>query len=200
MVVETGKPVGDEELGINPGTLHSWISRWRRNGTTSSDRPAQAASGGRVWEAEREELEKLRRETGEKNKRPGGGDGARCLQAMHGPLGEVTESDPEALVAFIGNQRVEHGVPHRVACRVACRVVGVSEAWFYKMRRRPDEPTKREVRRSEIEDRIVHFFRGSGETSRSPAAVPSPPAPAPRSGRPRRWWSRARCPRRSRPA
>ncbi|WP_432034355.1 IS3 family transposase [Streptomyces antibioticus] len=76
----------------------------------------------------------------------------------------MTESDPEAVVAFIGNQRVEHGVPHRVACRV----VGVSEAWFYKWRRRPDEPTKREVRRAELEDRIVHFFRESGETYGSP--------------------------------
>ena len=47
IVVETGKPVGDvaEELGINPGTLHSWVSRWRRNGTTSSDRPVPP--GGR---------------------------------------------------------------------------------------------------------------------------------------------------------
>ncbi|WP_338674609.1 transposase [Streptomyces sp. SCSIO 30461] len=50
IVVETGRPAGEvaEELGINPGTLHSWVSRWRRNGTTSSDRPVQptAASGG----------------------------------------------------------------------------------------------------------------------------------------------------------
>ncbi|MFJ9543271.1 transposase [Streptomyces sp. NPDC101225] len=75
IVVETGKPVGEvaEELGINPGTLHSWVSRWRRNGTTSSDRPAQpaaaSAGGGRMREAERSELERLRREVGEKNKR-----------------------------------------------------------------------------------------------------------------------------------
>ncbi|MDX3387149.1 transposase [Streptomyces niveiscabiei] len=29
IVVETGKPVGEvaEELGINPGTLHGWVSR-----------------------------------------------------------------------------------------------------------------------------------------------------------------------------
>ncbi|WP_327377811.1 transposase [Streptomyces sp. NBC_01216] len=77
IVVETGRSAGDvaEELGINPGTPHSWVSRWRRNGTTSSDRPVQptAASGGggsgRVREAERAELERLRREIGEKNKR-----------------------------------------------------------------------------------------------------------------------------------
>ncbi|MET8944568.1 transposase [Streptomyces sp. NPDC004542] len=79
IVVETGRSAGEvaEELGINPGTLHSWVSRCRRNGTTSSDRPVQptAASagggggGGRVREAERAELERLRQEIGEKNKR-----------------------------------------------------------------------------------------------------------------------------------
>lgn len=75
IVVETGKSVGEvaEEFGINPGTLHSWVSRWRRNGSASSDRPTQPAvasgGGGRVREAERAELEWLRREMGEKNKR-----------------------------------------------------------------------------------------------------------------------------------
>ncbi|MEN3586519.1 transposase [Streptomyces sp. ZYX-F-203] len=77
IVVDTGRPAGEVagELGINPGTLHSWVSRWRRNGTTSSDRPVQPAAasggggGGRVREAERAELERLRREIGEKNKR-----------------------------------------------------------------------------------------------------------------------------------
>lgn len=71
IAVETGKPVGDvaEELGIDPGTLHSWVSRWRRNGTTSSDRPASTVPGGRLREAERAELDRLRREMSEKNKR-----------------------------------------------------------------------------------------------------------------------------------
>ncbi|MER6557899.1 IS3 family transposase [Streptomyces sp. NPDC001027] len=76
----------------------------------------------------------------------------------------MTENAPEAVVAFIGNQRAGHGVPHRVSCRV----VGVSEAWFYKWRRRPDEPTKREVRRARLEERIVHFFTESGGTYGSP--------------------------------
>lgn len=35
----------------------------------------------------------------------------------------MTETDPAALAAFIGNQRTEHRVPHRLACQV----VGVSE-------------------------------------------------------------------------
>ncbi|WP_033325693.1 transposase [Streptomyces yerevanensis] len=71
IVIETGKPVPEvaEELGINAGTLHSWVSRWRRNGTASSDRPAPEAAGGRMRESERGELERLRREMSEKNKR-----------------------------------------------------------------------------------------------------------------------------------
>ncbi|QNP69611.1 transposase [Streptomyces roseirectus] len=71
IVIETGKPVPEvaEELGVHPGTLHSWVSRWRRNGSVSSDRPAEPAPGGRMREAERAELERLRRETREKNKR-----------------------------------------------------------------------------------------------------------------------------------
>nr|WP_239144191.1 transposase [Streptomyces sp. SID14515] len=50
IVVETGRPAGEvaEELGINPGTLHSWVSRWRRNGTTSSDRPVLPTTAGGV--------------------------------------------------------------------------------------------------------------------------------------------------------
>ncbi|WAX76397.1 IS3 family transposase [Streptomyces sp. KMM 9044] len=76
----------------------------------------------------------------------------------------MTEHIPEALVAFIGGQRVEHDVPHRVICRV----VGVSEAWFCKWRRRPDEPTWREVGRAELGEKIVYFFRKSGETYGSP--------------------------------
>ncbi|MFJ1643389.1 MULTISPECIES: hypothetical protein [unclassified Streptomyces] len=43
-----------------------------RNGTTSSDRRVQSAAanggGGRVREAERAELERLRREMGDRNK------------------------------------------------------------------------------------------------------------------------------------
>jgi putative transposase len=67
---------------------------------------------------------------------------------MHGPLGEVTESDPAALAAFIGNQRTEHHVPHRIACRI----LGVSESWFYKWRDKP--ATARETRRGRLADEI----------------------------------------------
>ncbi|MCN0154363.1 transposase [Salinispora arenicola] len=71
IVIETGKPIPEvaEELGVNPGTLHSWVSRWRRHGSATSDRPAEATPAGQLREAERAELERLRRETAEKNKR-----------------------------------------------------------------------------------------------------------------------------------
>ena len=35
-------------------------------------------------------------------------------------------------------------------------------------RRRPDEPTKRKVRRARLEERIIHFFTESGGTYGSP--------------------------------
>ncbi|MFD4874520.1 transposase [Streptomyces sp. NPDC058420] len=71
IVIETGRPIPEatEELGVRSGTLHSWVSRWRRNGSASSDRPASAASGGRLRDTERAELERLRREMSQRNKR-----------------------------------------------------------------------------------------------------------------------------------
>ncbi|MCC9710192.1 IS3 family transposase [Streptomyces sp. MNU76] len=51
---------------------------------------------------------------------------------------------------------------------MSCRLLGVSEAWFYKWRRRSAEPTEREVRRVKLEERIRYFFRASGETYGSP--------------------------------
>lgn len=71
IVIETGRPIPEvaEELGVHSGTLHSWVSRWRRNGSMTSDRPVEATSGGRLRESGRAELERLREEMGEKNKR-----------------------------------------------------------------------------------------------------------------------------------
>ena len=59
-----------------------------------------------------------------------------------------------SVAGFIGDQRTEHGVPHAVACRA----LEVSESWFYKWRRRPQEPTKREVRRTVLAERIKVLF------------------------------------------
>ncbi|MFE7045773.1 transposase [Streptomyces atratus] len=71
IVIETGRSVPEvaKELGVHSGTLHSWVSRWRRNGSASSDRPAEPAPDGRMRETEHTELERLRREMNEKNKR-----------------------------------------------------------------------------------------------------------------------------------
>ncbi|MFE6692226.1 transposase [Streptomyces sp. NPDC057743] len=71
IVIERGRPIPEvaEELGVHSGTLHSWVSRWRRNGSASFDRPAPAALGNRVRESERAEPERLRREMSEKNER-----------------------------------------------------------------------------------------------------------------------------------
>ncbi|MFE6692340.1 transposase [Streptomyces sp. NPDC057743] len=57
------------DLGIHAGMLHSWVSRARRNGSPSSDRPVAEPPGGRLRESERSELERLRAEAGEKDKR-----------------------------------------------------------------------------------------------------------------------------------
>ncbi|MFG2369644.1 transposase [Streptomyces mirabilis] len=64
IVIETGRPIPEvaDELGVHSGTLHSWVSRWRRNGSASSGLPAPAAPGGRLRDTERAELERLRRE------------------------------------------------------------------------------------------------------------------------------------------
>ncbi len=56
-------------MGIHSGTLHSWVSRARRNGSPSSDRPVAEPPGGRLWESERAELERLRAEARDKGKR-----------------------------------------------------------------------------------------------------------------------------------
>jgi len=73
-------------------------------------------------------------------------------------------ADPAELVGVISDQRTEHGIPHTVACRA----LGVSQAWFYKWRRRPAAPTNREVRRAKLVERITYFFRRSGDTYGSP--------------------------------
>ncbi|MEW2457172.1 transposase [Streptomyces albus] len=68
---ESGKPLPEVagDPGIHPGTLHSWVSRARRNGSPSSDLPAVESSGGRLREGERAEPERLRAEAREKDKR-----------------------------------------------------------------------------------------------------------------------------------
>ena len=69
-----------------------------------------------------------------------------------------------SVARFIADQRTEHDVPHAVACRA----LEVSESWFYKWRRRPSEPTKRELRRAALTERIKKHFEASGSTYGSP--------------------------------
>jgi transposase InsO family protein len=79
-------------------------------------------------------------------------------------VGEVAEADPAALVGIIGDCRTENDIPHTVACRA----LGVSTAWYYKWRSRPDKPTEREIRRAALTERIKYFFTRSGGTYGSP--------------------------------
>ncbi|MDX3766377.1 MULTISPECIES: IS3 family transposase [unclassified Streptomyces] len=81
---------------------------------------------------------------------------------MHGPLGEVAAKAPAELAAFIGDQRTEYDIPHRLTCRM----LRVSESWFYKWRGR--QPTRRELRRQQLEEEIRKIFKDSGGTYGSP--------------------------------
>ncbi|MEU8589961.1 transposase [Streptomyces sp. NPDC048664] len=74
IAAETGQPIPEvaEDLGVHPGTLHSWISRAQRNESQSSDRPVAEPSGGQLREVDRAELEQLRAEAGGKDKRAQG--------------------------------------------------------------------------------------------------------------------------------
>ncbi|WP_217558962.1 transposase [Streptomyces sp. GbtcB6] len=62
IVTETGKPIPEvaEDLGIHPGTQHSWGSRARRDGSPSSDRPVAEPSGGRLRVEAREKDKRIR--------------------------------------------------------------------------------------------------------------------------------------------
>ncbi|WP_375137856.1 transposase [Streptomyces sp. NWU49] len=77
IVTEAGKPIPEvtRGLGINPATLHIWVSRTHRTGSPTSDRVPVGAAGpvasgtGRLRETERAELERLRAQAREKGKR-----------------------------------------------------------------------------------------------------------------------------------
>ncbi|GGJ72301.1 hypothetical protein [Streptomyces brasiliensis] len=84
-------------------------------------------------------------------------------------MGEVAAADP-AVVGAISDCKTEENIPHRIACRA----LEVSEAWFYTWRRRPAEPTKREVRRTALAERIRYFFDRSGKTYGSPRITLDP--------------------------
>jgi hypothetical protein len=96
-----------------------------------------------------------------------------------------------SVAAFIACQRTEYGVQHAVSCRA----LGLSESWFYKWRDRP--PTRRQVRRVELADKIREFFEASGGTYGSGATVTtssSPPPPPSAAGSPSPWTRSAAIP------
>ena len=66
------------------------------------------------------------------------------------------------VASFIASQRAVHDVPHVVSCRA----LDVSESWFYKWKDRP--PTKRALRRHELDEAVKEFFDASGGRYGSP--------------------------------
>ncbi len=66
------------------------------------------------------------------------------------------------VASFIASQRAEHDVPHVLSCRA----LDVSESWFYKWKDRP--PTKRALRRHELDEAVKKFFDTSGGRYGSP--------------------------------
>ena len=112
IVEETGKPIAQvaRDLGVNEGTLGNWVTQAReaREGTErlvqGRHRGAQAAAGGERRAA----------------------DGARCPQAIGGPVGEG--GDEVSVARFIADQRTKYRVPHTITCVL----LGVSLSWFYK--------------------------------------------------------------------
>ena len=85
-----------------------------------------------------------------------------------------------SVVSHIATQRTNHGVPHAVSCRL----LGVSESWFYKWRRR--RPTATERRRAALDVKVRIVFETSARTYGSPGFVPSCAPPV--NGSQKRPW------------
>src|SRR4051794_31905126 len=78
-------------------------------------------------------------------------DGARCAQAIGGPVGEG--GDEVSVARFIADQRTFYRVPHTLTCAL----LGVSLSWFYKWLERP--PTPSEQRRGEVDAAVAEAFK-----------------------------------------
>ncbi|GAA0702276.1 hypothetical protein GCM10009548_89190 [Streptomyces malaysiensis subsp. malaysiensis] len=83
-------------------------------------------SGGRLRESERAELERLRAEAREKDKRIRELEMERDVCKVSRPCGEVAEADPAVAVRVVSRCKAEQKIPHRVACRA----LGVPESWY----------------------------------------------------------------------
>lgn len=113
-MIEAGKPIPEVagELGVRPGTPHSRVSRWRRNGSASSDHPAPAASGGRLRDTGRAGLERLRREMTQKNERIRELERERdVFERCMGLVGGVAAADPAQAAGVISGCEAGQNIP-----------------------------------------------------------------------------------------
>ncbi|MFD5520082.1 hypothetical protein [Streptomyces sp. NPDC127066] len=62
------------------------------------------------------------------------------------------------MAEFVRAQRAEYGIPRRVSCQVP----RVSESWFHKQVE--DPATRREARRTSLDEEIKRIFDRSGGT------------------------------------
>ena len=67
-----------------------------------------------------------------------------------------------SVARFVADQRTMHRVPHVLACAI----LGVSVSWFHKWFHR--EPTERDRRRMELDQRVRQLFEASKRTYGSP--------------------------------
>ena len=149
LVRETGKPIAQvaRDLGINEGTLGNWSVL-----TSAAGDRGDGVSGART--------------------RPRAGpaaqgecradDGARCAQALGGPLGPGCDGRQVAVAGFIAAQRADHGVP----CAVSCRALEVPGSWFYKWRRGDVSP--RRARRERLKAEVRRLFEAQKGKRGSP--------------------------------
>jgi putative transposase len=70
-----------------------------------------------------------------------------------------------SVASFIASQRTEHGIPHALTCTA----LQVSGSWFYKWRDRP--PTRRQVRRADLDAKVKASFDDSGGIYGSPRVL-----------------------------
>ena len=146
IVRETGKPIAQvaRDLGINPGTLTNWVAKDKLARGEKLDSTKVDAEVVRQLEAKIAELTMER-------------DVLKRSVVLW-----VKEADAMTVASFIASQRAEHAVPHVLSCRA----LDVSESWFYKWKDRA--PTKRALRRQELDEAVKKFFDDSGGRYGSP--------------------------------
>src|SRR3954449_11485567 len=147
IVEETGKPIAQvaRDLGVVEGNA----GQLGQAGPGVSRRLLEPVQG------------RLRRAPAAARRGRRAADGARCAQAIRGPVGQG--GDEVSVARFIADQRTNYRVPHTVVCAL----LGVSLAWFYKWLGRAQGPgaasglhTPSDRRRDTI-DRAVRIAFGN---------------------------------------